>query len=322
MMWVMVVMVLLSSFLLFYSLFQVFFVSDKRIETRMSRYLQVSEKKKLKMDPKQFNLFIQLQISKDKLQEKLNKKDTGKKIEVMLDQSGLNVSPAEFILFRWIITAITGGLLFLLSNQIVILIFGCIVGYILPKLWVNRKQKQRLTRFNAGLADMITTIIGSLRAGFSFPQALKTVVEEAEEPIKDEVEIVLREMQYGKSLEEALNDLKERMPSEDLVLMIQAILIQKQVGGNLATVLDKIVQTIRDRTRIQGQIATLTAQGKLSGVVIGLLPIVLGFVLYLIQPDYIGTLFTNPIGLLMVGGGAVSGVIGFILVRKITNIEV
>ena len=129
-------------------------------------------------------------------------------------------------------------------------------------------------------------------------------------------------MQYGKGIEDALNDLNERMPSEDLDLMIQAILIQRQVGGNLATVLDKIIETIRDRTKIQRQITTLTAQGKLSGYVIALLPVILGFLLYLIQPDYIGGLFRHPIGLAMVGAGVISGIIGFILIKKITTIEV
>jgi tight adherence protein B len=129
-------------------------------------------------------------------------------------------------------------------------------------------------------------------------------------------------MQYGSTIEDSLNELKTRMPSEDLDLMIQAIIIQRQVGGNLATVLDKIVETIRDRTKIQRQITTLTAQGKLSGIIIGLLPLILAVLLYMIEPDYIGTLFKNPIGWVMIGAGGISGIIGFILIRKITTIEV
>jgi tight adherence protein B len=129
-------------------------------------------------------------------------------------------------------------------------------------------------------------------------------------------------MQYGTSMEDALTEWKERMPSEDLDLMIQAILIQRQIGGNLAVILETIVQTIRDRSRIQRQVTTLTAQGRLSGMVIGLLPFVLGILLYLIQPSYIGSLFKNPIGIGMVAASLVSGVIGFMLIRKITTIEV
>lgn len=169
---------------------------------------------------------------------------------------------------------------------------------------------------------MVTTIVGSLRAGFSFPQALKTVAEEAESPVRDEIDIVIKEMQYGSTLDNALEELKERMPSEDLDLMIQAILIQKQVGGNLATILDTIIQTIRDRNKIQRQILTLTAQGRLSGVIIGALPIVLAIVLYLIEPSYIGTLFTHPLGIGMMILGVVFGIVGFIMIRKMTTIEV
>jgi tight adherence protein B len=112
------------------------------------------------------------------------------------------------------------------------------------------------------------------------------------------------------------------MPSEDLDLMIQAILIQRQIGGNLAVILETIVQTIRDRSRIQRQVTTLTSQGRLSGMVIGLLPFVLSILLYMIEPSYIGSLFNNPIGIGMVVAGLVSGAIGFMLIRKITTIEV
>jgi len=147
-------------------------------------------------------------------------------------------------------------------------------------------------------------------------------VEEGEAPIKDEIELVLKEMQYGSTLEDSLNGLYERMPSKDLELMVQAIIIQRTVGGNLATVLDKIVNTIRDRTKIQRQITTLTAQGRLSGVVIGLLPVALAFILYLIEPDYIGALISHPVGMIMLAGGAVSGAVGFFMIKKITTIEV
>ncbi|WP_261176399.1 type II secretion system F family protein [Anaerobacillus sp. CMMVII] len=217
---------------------------------------------------------------------------------------------------------ISGLLLNLILGNLLFLIVGFLVGYLVPIWWVKKKHTERLRKFNEGLPDMITTIIGSLRAGFSFQQALKSVVDEADSPIRDEMDIVIKEMQYGRSIEESLNELKERMPSEDLDLMIQAILIQRQVGGNLATILDKIVETIRDRTRIQQQILTLTAQGRLSGMVIGFLPIILGLLIYVISPDYMASLFNNPIGLLMVGVGLFFGTIGFIFIRKLTSIEV
>jgi tight adherence protein B len=294
-------------------------MSNRRLEKRMKRYLQSPQ---VTGDKQKFNLLVNLQLYKQKMGKKIVTKEKTKRIDLLLRRAGVAIRPEEFILFKWIIVALSAGVFYLITGNILFLIVGAILGLMAPKWWLKKKEKKRIVDFNNGLADMITTIVGSLRAGFSFPQALKTVAEEADSPIKEEIETVIKEMQYGNSLETALNDLYDRMPSEDLELMIQAIIIQRQVGGNLATVLDKIVQTIRDRTKIQRQILTLTAQGRLSGIVIGLLPVILGFVLYLIEPDYIGTLFTNMIGIILLGVGLISGTIGFILVRKLTRIEV
>jgi tight adherence protein B len=112
------------------------------------------------------------------------------------------------------------------------------------------------------------------------------------------------------------------MPSNDLEMMIQTVLIQRQVGGNLASVLEIIVKTIKDRNKIQRQVKTLTAQGRLSGRVIGALPVVLGTAIYLINPGYINALFGNPAGIMIMSAGVVSGVIGFVLINKLTKIEV
>ncbi|MCA1030992.1 type II secretion system F family protein [Bacillus timonensis] len=317
--WFLILLFLFTSFLFFTSIFQLILNRDKSIEKRMKRYLAADRKG---FDRKKFNLILQLQLTKQKVRKQMLTKENNSKLELQLSQAGLPLKPEEYVLFLWMSVIFCAGFLFFLSGNLLFLLIGAVLGFFLPKWYIKKKIKNRMTKFNDGLADMLTTIVGSLRAGFSFPQALKTVVEEAHSPIKEEMETVIREMQYGTSIEEALNNLKSRMPSEDLELMIQAILIQRQVGGNLATVLDKIIDTIRDRTKIQRQILTLTAQGRLSGIVIGLLPIILGFVLYLIEPEYIGTLFTHPIGMMMVGAGAFSGAIGFIMIRKLTTIEV
>lgn len=291
------------------------------MQRRMQHYLSIEEEKvsQKKVEGKQISF---VQLIKDRVQKKVLSKEKNNRLEIKIAQAGLPLKPEEYILFQWILTILIGGLFYLVMDNWLFLPFGNVIGFLMPKWYLKKKQRERVTKFNEGLADMITTIVGSLRAGFSFPQALKSVAEEASSPIKEEMDYVLKEMQYGKGIEDALNDLNERMPSEDLDLMIQAILIQRQVGGNLATVLDKIIETIRDRTKIQRQITTLTAQGRLSGNVIALLPVILGFLLYLIQPDYIGGLFRHPIGLTMVGAGVISGIIGFILIKKITTIEV
>jgi tight adherence protein B len=244
------------------------------------------------------------------------------KTELMLKSSGLELSAEEFVMLRWFLTVVTGGVFFFLFNNIILLLVGGALGYIAPKSWVKRKIKQRIEKFNLGLPDMISTIIGSLRSGYSFAQAFKTVVEECDAPVKDEIGLLLKEMNYGITMEDALNNLNLRMPSSDLELMIQAVLIQRQVGGNLAGVLEIILGTIRDRNRIQRNVRTLTSQGRLSGRVIGLLPLVLGLVIFLINPEYISILFSSPIGILIISIGLVSGIIGFILINKLTKIEV
>jgi tight adherence protein B len=290
------------------------------MEKRLKHYLATNDRKIL--DRRNLNVFVQISQYNQKLRQQMLSKKKNKKLEQFLQQSGLPIKPEEYIMFRWMSTLLCAGLLYLFTGNFFFLILGAVLGYLVPQWWVKKKKKQRITKFNDGLPDMISTVIGSLRAGFSFAQALKTVSEEADSPIKEEIEFVLKEMQYGSTLDDALQELKERMPSEDLELMIQAILIQKQVGGNLATVLDTIVQTIRDRNKIQRQIVTLTAQGRLSGVVIGLLPVIVGVLIYFIEPDYISTLFTHPLGLMLLGAGVFSGTVGFIFIRKLTMIEV
>ncbi|MEX1029884.1 MAG: type II secretion system F family protein [Paenibacillaceae bacterium] len=290
------------------------------MDKRRAYYLKENDQKRL--NHKSFNLLVQLQVYKQMVRQRMVSKKKNDKLEIVLNRAGVLLKPEEFVMFQWIAMTLGGGVMYLLTGRIFFLALGCVMGFVAPRMIVRRKQQKRLSRFNDGLPDLITTVIGSLRAGFSFIQSLKTVTDEADSPIKEEIELVLKEMQYGSTIEDALQQLKDRIPSEDLELMIQAILIQKQVGGNLATVLETIVQTIRDRNKIHRQIHTLTAQGRLSGTIIGLLPVVLGLFLYLIDSNYMGKFLAHPIGMVMIGVGAVSGTIGFILIRKITTIEV
>lgn len=318
--WMLLAFFALTSVLLFTYVLQVLFLSDKRMNKRMKRYLTQQGKKNL--GRKRLDVLAQWRVWKQHLRQRMRKKKNSRKLEQKLERSGLPLTPEEFVLFRWIFVLLCAGLLFFISGQLLFAVLGAGIGYVLPNLWLYKKQRERLQKLNEALPDLIAALIGSLRAGFSLPQALQTASEELESPMREELSSVLREMQFGAPIEEVLHDLQERMPSEDLDLMIQAIVIQRQVGGNLAVILEKIVETIRERMRIQRQITTLTAQGKLSGMIIGALPVVLGIVIYFIEPDYIGTLFTHPLGLVMMVCGVISSVIGFLVIRKITTIEV
>lgn len=313
----------LGYFLLIAGTMFFFILLDRKMEKRINYYFEISKSikdrrtKKEKMKMYGGSLKKLNEIVKDRLSGIDQEKN-----EQMLKSAGVQYSPEEYIMMKWFLAAIVGGILYFLSNNILFLILGGVCGYVFPRLWIKRKITQRIQKFNEGLPDMITTIVGSLRAGYSFSQALKTVAEECESPIKDEVTLMLKEMNYGISMEEALNNLSSRMPSNDLEMLIQSVLIQRQVGGNLANVLEIIVKTIRDRNKIHRQVQTLTSQGKLSGKVIGSLPVALGGMIYLINPGYINPLFTNTIGIIVISAGVISGMIGFVLIHKLTKIEV
>ncbi|HZG84283.1 type II secretion system F family protein [Paenibacillus sp.] len=244
------------------------------------------------------------------------------KLAHFLKASGVPIRPQEYIVMRVLSMLLTAGLLYLVFHHIPALVLGAVAGVCLPRWWVGRQRMKRIRKFNSKLPDFIVILIGSLKAGYSFMQALKSAEEEMDSPFKDEIRQVLKEMQYGSSLEEALADLLERMPNKDLELIIDAVVIQKQVGGNLVAILEIILQTVRDRMSAQQQIVTLTAQGRLSGIIIGLLPIGVGSLLHLIDPSYITTLFHSTLGLCLLAGGIVLELTGFLFIRKITRIEV
>ena len=204
-----------------------------------------------------------------------------------------------------------------------------ILGLWAPRFYLKRRQAQRLRKFAEQLPDTITLLANSLRAGSSFLQGMELVTREARPPISEEFSRVVREMQLGVALHAALNNLVRRVASEDLELMVTAIQIQSQVGGNLATVLDAISHTIRERIRIFGEIQTLTAMQRYSGYVITLLPVGLAGILFLISPTYISKMLVSPpellglpAGVIFMLVGLVSMGIGFLFIRRIVDIKV
>lgn len=197
-----------------------------------------------------------------------------------------------------------------------------LIGGILPSWFVGFAARKRTARLNGQIADTLMIMANSLRAGFGFLQAIEVVQREMPPPIGREFGRTFREMSLGTPVEEALAGLVQRVKSEDLALVVTAVLVQRQVGGNLAEVLDKIAHTIRERVRIQGEIRTLTAQGRISGLMIGLLPVFLLVVMMAMNPDYVGLLFTHPAGKVMLAAAAGSEIVGWILIRRIVNITV
>ncbi|MFZ5853208.1 MAG: type II secretion system F family protein [Chloroflexota bacterium] len=241
--------------------------------------------------------------------------------EYLLIWAGSTIGvPVGFFAFSFALPA--------LGSPIVLLV-GVLIGFMLPRFWLNRRKSSRLNAFNKQLPDTITLIANALRAGSSFLQAIELVVRESRPPISTEFSRVIREVNLGLPFDQALENMVRRVRSDDLELMGTAISIQHQVGGNLAEILDSIAYTIRERVRIKGEIRTLTAQQRLSGYVVGFLPIGLASFLFIAAPGFMDPMFANPPGILGLPAGVIILLfggfmmfIGFMAIRRIVDIEV
>ncbi len=245
-----------------------------------------------------------------------------KAVEGELIKADIPMRGEEFILLNVLVTVALGLLFSAITRNFIIGWVGAVVGFIIPRYVIKMAKQKRTAKFNAQIGDSLVIMANSLRAGFSFLQAMELVSKEMPAPISVEFARALREMNLGTNTEEALQNLCSRVESEDLDLVITAVLIQRQVGGNLSQVLDGISHTIRERVRIKGEIKTLTAQGRISGMIIGALPVVMGLILSLINPGYIGVLFSESLGLALIATGIVFQLIGVALIKKIVDIKV
>ncbi len=265
----------------------------------------------------------------------IHRQDFAARLATDIARADLKMKPAEFVMIWIAAPLVLTAFAFLLGTvipafqSIPVLIGAFAIGAYAPKFQLKRRAGKRLKEFNEQLPDTITLLSNSLRAGSSFLQGMDLVKREAGGPMAEEFDRVIREMNLGQSLETTLNNFVRRVDSEDLELVVTAINIQSQVGGNLANVLDAIAFTIRERIRIKGEINTLTAMGRYSGYVLLALPPALGGILFLISPQYMGAMFEKPpelaglpMGIFLFAIGAVSMGIGYFFIRRIVNIKV
>jgi tight adherence protein B len=205
------------------------------------------------------------------------------------------------------------------------IIIGAIIGFVLPIFYMRRQQGRRLVKFDNQLADMLSLMVNGLRAGYSTMQALEAVSRELPAPISDEFRRVVQEMQIGIPMDTSLENLTRRIPSKDLDLVVTAMSVQREVGGNLAEILDTISHTIRERVRVKGEIRVLTSQVMMSGRVLALMPVAVVVLMYFINRQYIMRFFnpaTRGLGIPALGIGVVLIVVGYVIMMKIGNIEV
>lgn len=239
-----------------------------------------------------------------------------------LAQAAVLMKPEEFLGASLISAVILMFLVYLISKSVIAALIFLPVGFMIPNLILGRKKTKRMSKINSQLPEALNVISNGLRAGFSFIQAIGIVTNEMSGPISEEFNKVLRDNALGKPLEEALNNMSERTDDEDLDMVITALIIQRHVGGNLAEILDTISQTIRERVKIKRDIKTLTAQGRISGIVVSLLPFALAIALFIINPQYLSIMFTTLIGIFMIAIGIVLQLIGIFILIKLVDIKV
>jgi tight adherence protein B len=213
-------------------------------------------------------------------------------------------------------------LVFALTKSILFTVIASIIAWLFPTFILRARIKKRVKSLNEQLSDAIVLISNSLKAGYSFFQAVDIVAKEMTGPIAEEFALLQKEVNLGLTTEKALENLVARVKSDDLELVVIAVLIQRQVGGNLSEILDNISSTIRERVKIKGEVKTVTAQGRASGFIISLLPVGLGLILFVINPEHISTLFTDPIGIAILVFSVMMELIGIYFISKIVKIEI
>ncbi len=269
---------------------------------------------------------VQEQFIKEKSEEESRRKKdrfkiASKEFSNYIASSGIKLKANEFIYLWAGLTLIPMLLLIASGGNIVTGIALSTIGIAVPPFLVNNARKKREDLFNTQLGQATILMGNSIKGGFTFLQSMESVAEEMHPPISTEFAKVLREIHYGVRQEDALNHMVERTKSKDLELLVSAVMTSAQVGSNLSEILDTISGTIRDRIRIKNDIKTLTAQGRMSGMVIGLLPVFLVLTIMVMTPSYFEGFFETQMGKILLTVSIVLEIIGFSFIRKIINIK-
>jgi tight adherence protein B len=246
----------------------------------------------------------------------------GEKLDAQLEAAGVSLRSGEFVVVTvgaGLLGAVLGAAI--LQNILLAVVIGA-VGAFAPTLALRFALNRRADKMRDQLPDVLTIMASSLRAGHSFLQALDTVAREIPAPAQVEFQRLVAEIRLGRPAEDALEALGDRVGSPDFRWAVLAVNIQREVGGNLAEILDNVADTLRERATMRRQIRVLTAEGRLSAWVLALLPFAIALYMFAVNPDYVSLLFTKQVGLIMLGVGGVLLVLGILWMRKIVDIDV
>ena len=243
-------------------------------------------------------------------------------LKILLEQADLNWTPGTFLAISFGLAAALSASAFILSQAALPVAFAALAGLWFPLMYVKRLKKRRIRRFEEQFPEAIDLLGRSIRAGHAFPTGLKVVGEESPDPMATEFRQIFDEQKFGLPLEDSLLGLADRIDLVDVRIFVTAILIQREVGGNLAEILDKISYTIRERFSLHRQIRVYTAQGRLTGYILAALPILLGLAITSLNPEYMAILFEEPMGKVLIAAAAALQFLGFLLIRRIIDIEI
>lgn len=251
----------------------------------------------------------------------LGRLQQGRRIELLMQQADWPIRGTEFeaILLLW--GGLVGLITFLVTLKGAMFFAGALAGILMGLALLGMRIRRRRKKFTNQLGDMLTMVANALRAGFSFMQAFELIAREMDAPMGREVQLVVNEVNLGNTLESALDNMQRRVASPDFELVVTAVLIQRQVGGDLASILDTISETIAERVRMRREVMTLTAQGRASALVVACIPIGLALAISVLNPNYLRPLIETDLGRMFVVAAIVLELVGFIIIRRIVNIQ-
>lgn len=252
----------------------------------------------------------------------LGRLQQGRRIELFMQQADWPIRGTEFeaILLLW--GGLVGLITFLVTLKGAMFFAGALAGILMGLALLGLRIRRRRKKFTNQLGDMLTMVANALRAGFSFMQAFELISREMDAPMGREVQLVVNEVNLGNTLESALDNMQRRVASPDFELVVTAVLIQRQVGGDLASILDTISETIAERVRMRREVMTLTAQGRASALVVSCIPIGLAAAVSILNPNYLKPLIETELGRMFIVAAVILQLIGFIVIHRIVDIEI
>jgi tight adherence protein B len=256
------------------------------------------------------------------LDQVLHHSNIARRLDLLLKQADMKMRVGVLILLILVLAALAFVVVNWITGHLLLSVAAGFVFGSIPYFHVKRKKAIRIRRFEQNFPDALDLFVNALRAGYAFSGAMSMVAEEAPPAVGKEFAIAFEEHELGMDTKDCLLNMVERVDSLDLKLFVTAIIIQRETGGNLAEVLDKISYVIRERFRILGEVRAYSAQGRFSGLVLGLLPIIMAVIFTIIAPDYMVVLIKDPMGKVLLGAAIVLQVLGFITIRRVVNVRV